>query len=165
MSLKAPCVLKTQTETAMSAGHLCTIGVVPADSSSSKDNHQLQSSSTPCTNCSAGSLCPAHAFSFLLQVSSHQCSVSQLCKDNADQPYLLAPTQGSVQVVLSKGSQPADVLKAFVHARVTSLMGHTMPSPSSPQVSCCQHGGQSGMCHNVIVCDALMARPPSMMDG
>lgn len=66
-------------------------------------------------------------------VSSHQCNVSQLCKDNADQPYLLAPSQGSVHVVLAKSTQPADVLKAFVHARVTSLIGCTMPSPSSAQ--------------------------------
>ncbi len=123
MSHKTPCVVSIQTETAMSAGHLRMIGVVS------------QSSSTPCTNSCAGCLWTAHAFSFLLQVSSHQCSVSQLCKDNADQPYLLAPTQGSVQVVLAKSSQPADVLKAFVHARVTSLIGHTMPSPSSAQVS------------------------------
>ena len=142
MSVKAPCVFSVQTQAAMPAGHLCMIGVVPADSFSSKDNHQSQFSSTLCTN-SAGYLWTAHAFSFLPQVSSHHCSVSQLCKDNADQPYLLAPIQGSVHVVLAKSSQPADVLKAFVHARVTSLIGHTMTSPSSAQVHCCWYGYQS----------------------
>ena len=142
MCFKAPCAFSIQTETAMPAGHLCMIGAVPADSSSSKDNHQSQFSSTLCTN-SAGCFWTAHGFSFLPQVSSHQCNVSQLCKDNADQPYLLAPSQGAVHVVLAKGSQPADVLKAFVHARVTSLIGHTMSSPSSAQVSCCWYGCRS----------------------
>lgn len=155
MRFKAPCAFSIQTETAMPAGHLCMTGVVPADSSSRKDNHQLCSSSTPCNNICAGRLLTAHAFLSLSQVSSHQCSVSQLCKDSADQPYLLAPLQGAVHVVLAKSSRPANVLEAFVHARVTSLIGHTMSSPSSAQVSYCWHGCQSGLSHMVIAYDIV----------
>ncbi len=72
-----------------------------------------------------------------LQVSSNQCDLQQLCTEAVDQQYMLAPCVESVQVVLAKSSSPADVLQAFVHARVLSLMLHTPTGQTSDQVTYC----------------------------
>lgn len=57
-----------------------------------------------------------------VQVSLGEVNVAHLCEAAADQLYLLAPCQGCIQVVLATSCTPADVLMAFVHARVLALM-------------------------------------------
>ena len=48
--------------------------------------------------------------------------ISQLSKLEAQQPYLLTRCQGSVHVVLAASCAPSDMLKAFVHARILTLV-------------------------------------------
>lgn len=57
-----------------------------------------------------------------LQVSLGEVNVAQLCECAADQLYMLAPCRGCIHVVLATSCTPADVLMAFVHARVLALM-------------------------------------------
>lgn len=56
------------------------------------------------------------------QVSLGEVDVAQLCEGAADQLYMLAPCQGCIHVVQATSCTPADVLMAFVHARVYALM-------------------------------------------
>ena len=58
--------------------------------------------------------------------------VQQLCEGSGNQPYILAHCQGCIQVVLATTCTAADVLMAFVHARVLALM--TSQDPDSHQV-------------------------------
>ena len=57
-----------------------------------------------------------------VQVSLGEANVAQLCEGAADQLYMLAPSQGCIHVVLATSCTPADVLMAYVHARVLALM-------------------------------------------
>lgn len=57
-----------------------------------------------------------------LQTAIGGMNVAQLCEDAASQLYMLAHCQGCIYVVLATSCTPADVLDAFVHARVLSIM-------------------------------------------
>lgn len=57
-----------------------------------------------------------------LQASTGKVDVAQLCGGAANQLYMLAHCQGCIHVVLATSCMPAEVLKAFVHARVLALM-------------------------------------------
>ena len=57
-----------------------------------------------------------------LQASVGKMNVAQLCEGAASQLYMLAHCQGCIHVVLATSCMPADVLDAFVHARVLSIM-------------------------------------------
>lgn len=57
-----------------------------------------------------------------LQASVGGMNVAQLCEGAANQLYMLAHCQGCIHVVLATSCMPADVLHAFVHARVLSIM-------------------------------------------
>ncbi|KAL3158045.1 hypothetical protein ABBQ32_011654 [Trebouxia sp. C0010 RCD-2024] len=59
---------------------------------------------------------------FYHKVSLGEVNVAQLCECAADQLYMLAPCRGCIHVVLATSCTPADVLMAFVHARVLALM-------------------------------------------
>lgn len=57
-----------------------------------------------------------------LQTSVAGVNIARLCEGAANQMYMLAHCQGCIHVVLATSCRPADVLGAFVHARVLSIM-------------------------------------------
>ena len=69
-----------------------------------------------------------------MQVSLGEVNVAQLCEAAADQLYILAPCQGCIHVVLATSCMPADVLMAYVHARVLALV--TTQNGGNDQVIC-----------------------------
>lgn len=58
--------------------------------------------------------------------------VAQLCEGAGNQLYMLAHCQSCIHVVLATSCTPADVLEAFVHARVVARM--TTQDENSGQV-------------------------------
>lgn len=67
-----------------------------------------------------------------MQASFTEVDVAQLCEGAAKQLYILAHCQGCIQVVLATSCTPADVLEAFVHARILAIM--TTQDEESDQV-------------------------------